>query len=151
MWASITADFEWFFHDNLWNWFCFGCTNVTWNMYHYKAESDRYYTSSLIHFNKKRNISKPKEIRLHCGIEEPIYIFLIECSVSLGNASYYGGKRICKRKFALTSYAKRFYRSSFCCPFHCVMISAGEYHQFHFLTPHLRLSLRPKPTWGSNH
>lgn len=118
-------------------------------MYHCKAESDWYYTSSLIHFNMKRNISKPElpmKIRLHCGIEKPIYIFLIECPVSLGNASYYGGKMICKRKFVLTSYAKRFYRGSFCCPFHCVMISAGEYHQFHFLTPHLRLPLRPKPT-----
>lgn len=66
-------------------------------MYHYKAESDWYYTSSLIHFNKKRNISKPElpmKIQLHCGIEKPIYIFLIECPVSLGNASYYRGKMI---------------------------------------------------------
>jgi len=28
--------------------------------YHYKAESDWYYISSLLHFNKKRTISKPE-------------------------------------------------------------------------------------------
>lgn len=80
-------------------------------MYHYKAESDWYYTLSLIHFNMKRNILKPElpmKIHLHCGVEKLLHIFRIACSVSLGNASYYGGKMICKLQSVLTFYVKRF-------------------------------------------
>jgi len=40
---------------------------------------------------------------------------------------------------------KDFTAAPFAAPFHCVVISTGEYHQFHFLTPHLRLSLNPSP------
>ncbi len=145
--SSMCCDNCWFwviFRDNLWNWFCFGCTNVMWNINEslQKADSDWYYTSSLIHFNKKHfkawTVWWPMKMLWRKATFFSLNVlFHLEMDHIIQVKSFANGN-------SCWVFMLKDFQQLFCCPFHCAMISAGESHQFHFLTPHLRLSLRPK-------